>query len=569
MARIRERDKKLFPLQTIASVVELFKNHLVNQDEPDLILLSLVLGAIEHSITDRRPCKNGAKDADRSNIEFPPLKLSTIDALYQKFETHILSNVSPIEKAREETTIEFLRKVSDVVWNSLLRSYQKEKAHMQTLFSYVTASKLDAYGVSYGVSAACQLLKRNDVRLALSEDHSWIVFGKSLDKSLEVTWHGKGTDDRRGQTADQGVQERNWRYQNSYALKCTRPMEVASLICAIDVHLSATTDSLELRNLQQALLWLLYDMGHLEKYPSALSTLADLQELKSTNSSLTPVKLYQKAIECNRKFYDNHYVYPYTFLGNHYYRRKIYKEALQCWSEAADVIRKYNYSREDESIYNIFLEISNSLLPDIVKYFSTGIVASRDSLLCDPECYAYILQFYDGVCQWEEDSDTPVLHITWANKVCFSLSKFDSDTRGRVHLDENCKEDDKENNDEKPLNIQEVVKQYSEFGETSPKIDEIARNCGEALLNKEFLDEGHGEPFTNNNGSLGSYPTKLNIEPRLTLRSTKMKNISSLLTATRFNTSAIELQLTAQSQVTLKHSAPARGYPRAKRQRRN
>lgn len=52
---------------------------------------------------------------------------------------------------------------------------------------------------------------------------------------------------------------------------------------------------------------------------------------------------------------------------------------------------RYNYSREDESIYNIFLEISNSLLPDIVKNFSTGIVASRDSLLCDPECYAYIL----------------------------------------------------------------------------------------------------------------------------------------------------------------------------------
>lgn len=140
MARVRERDKKLFPLQTIASVVELFKNHLVNRDEPDLILLSLVLGAIEHSIIDRRSPKNGAKDADRSNIEFPPLKLSTIDALYQKFESHIISNVSPIEKPHEETTIEFLRKVSDVVWNSLLRSYQKEKAHMQTLFSYVTGA---------------------------------------------------------------------------------------------------------------------------------------------------------------------------------------------------------------------------------------------------------------------------------------------------------------------------------------------------------------------------------------------------------------------------------------------
>lgn len=80
-------------------------------------------------------------------------------------------------------------------------------------------------------------------------------------------------------------------------------------------------------------------MLFLERYPSALSTLADLQELKPKNS-LTPVKLYQKAIDCNRKNYENHYVYPYTFLGSHYYRHKMYKEALQYWSEAADVIRK-------------------------------------------------------------------------------------------------------------------------------------------------------------------------------------------------------------------------------------
>lgn len=163
-----------------------------------------------------------------------------------------------------------------------------------------------------------------------------------------------------------------------------------------------------------------------------------------------------------------------------------------------------------------------------------------------------------------------MLHITWANKVCFSLSKFDSDTRGKVHLDENSPEDDKENNDEKPLNFHDVMKQYEEFAESSPKIDEIATKCRDNILSRKFLDEGHGELFTNNNnGSLGSYPTKLNIEPRITLRSTKMKNISSLLTASRFNTSAIELQLTAQSQVSLKHSAPARGYSRAKRQRRN
>ena len=38
--------------------------------------------------------------------------------------------------------------------------------------------------------AACQILGLNDVHLALSEDHAWVVFGEDGDQTAEVTWHG-------------------------------------------------------------------------------------------------------------------------------------------------------------------------------------------------------------------------------------------------------------------------------------------------------------------------------------------------------------------------------------------
>ena len=51
------------------------------------------------------------------------------------------------------------------------------------------------------------------------------------------------------------------------------------------------------------------------------------------------------------------------------------------------------------------------------------------SALQDPECFAHLLRFYDGICKWEEGSPTPVLHVGWATYLVQSLSRFDSQVR--------------------------------------------------------------------------------------------------------------------------------------------
>ena len=79
-------------------------------------------------------------------------------------------------------------------------------------FSYLTGNKLDCFGVAFAVVAGCQLLQVPGVHLALSEDHAWVVFGSNGTETAEVTWHGKGNEDKRGQPVDIVKAKTSWLY---------------------------------------------------------------------------------------------------------------------------------------------------------------------------------------------------------------------------------------------------------------------------------------------------------------------------------------------------------------------
>lgn len=67
-----------------------------------------------------------------------------------------------------------------------------------------SGNKLDCFGVAFAVVAAFQILGYKDVHLALSEDHAWVSFGENGKETAEVTWHGKGNEDKRGQPITTG-----------------------------------------------------------------------------------------------------------------------------------------------------------------------------------------------------------------------------------------------------------------------------------------------------------------------------------------------------------------------------
>jgi menin len=56
---------------------------------------------------------------------------------------------------------------------------------------------------------------------------------------------------------------------------CDRYVEVAAIVSSINPSVNSNCDSIEVGAMQQELLWLLYDMGHLKMYPMALGTILD------------------------------------------------------------------------------------------------------------------------------------------------------------------------------------------------------------------------------------------------------------------------------------------------------
>ena len=80
------------------------------------------------------------------------------------------------------------------------------------LLNKFAGNKLDCFGVAFAVVASCQLLEVGNVHLALSEDHAWVVFGKDGTQTAEVTWHGKGNEDKRGRPVDIAKAKTSWLY---------------------------------------------------------------------------------------------------------------------------------------------------------------------------------------------------------------------------------------------------------------------------------------------------------------------------------------------------------------------
>ena len=78
----------------------------------------------------------------------------------------------------------------------------------------------------------------------------------------------------------------------------------------------------------------------LTRYPMALGNLGDCEEICETPGRPPPINLFNEAIESAKTNYDNYHVYPYTYLGGHYYRKGEYKEAIQAWADASSVIKK-------------------------------------------------------------------------------------------------------------------------------------------------------------------------------------------------------------------------------------
>lgn len=68
--------------------------------------------------------------------------------------------------------------------------------------------------------------------------------------------------------------------------------------------------------------------------------LGDLEEINPTSGRPHCLELFSQAVNASRKYYNNQHIYPYTYQGGYFFRHKMYKEALESWANAADVLRE-------------------------------------------------------------------------------------------------------------------------------------------------------------------------------------------------------------------------------------
>lgn len=123
-------------------------------------------------------------------------------------------------------------------------------------------------------------------------------------------------------------------------------------------------------------------------------------------------------------------------------------------------------------------------------------------------------RFYDGICQWEEGSQTPILHIGWAKPLVTTISRFDCDIRSQVIINLARDDDDvhkcaaaaaeliaESNNNVTTLNNSKPSLATTMDDKSSNKeavissLEALTAACGEKILNPDFLLQGGGQPF--------------------------------------------------------------------------
>lgn len=570
------------------------------------------------------------------NLLIPEIEYEIVETLYKRFVDQFKGSIDFKDSELHKVNLK-IKKISDSVWEHLSNSYYKDKAHLQSIFSYLTTSKLDCFGLAFAVISGCQILNLKNIYLALSEDHAWVMFDlkpeeskaqkerefkEYLDNNLpipvcallgtcEVTWHGKANSDKRGQPV---TYKNCWLYTNGYAVKCDIRLCVAALVNSINPSINSNTDSEALALLQQRLLWLLFH--HRNYFPMSLGNLGELENICPTpNAPLTSHELFNLGIEISRNEYNDSHVYPYSYLASFFFKHGRFKEALETWADASAVMTKYNYSRDDEEIYKEFFEVANELIPSMLKVLTAGGLepgkVSLKPFLQDPECLALILKFYDNICCWEEGSSTPVLHIGWAKNFVATVLKFSSIIRCKISLlteeEWSCKKasasECEVSSRADPCSSSEVdqalSKDKSYFKKVKTEPDngcsndacpdpgdtkqttsrKRAHSIGEKVCTSGTLDSkpelssidstdngigGESSPGGNKKIQHKEREKRIEVDSdnnvTVILKSRKIAGVRNLLQAERLNKTAIELQLTAQSQCAVRGRSNSSTY---------
>ena len=88
--------------------------------------------------------------ADVENLKIEPVDAHVVEALCAKFESVIRGYVDlSVFKEGPYATRSLVKRVSDIIWNTLTKAQYKDRAHLQSIYSYLTGWKFVTYSRNF------------------------------------------------------------------------------------------------------------------------------------------------------------------------------------------------------------------------------------------------------------------------------------------------------------------------------------------------------------------------------------------------------------------------------------
>lgn len=90
---------------------------------------------------------------------------------------------------------------------------------------------------------------------------------------------------------------------------------------------------------------MLYDMGHLKKYPMGLGCLGELEEAKPNPNRPSCERLYQESIKSATTYYKNHQYDKYIFEAKNYFNIDYFTVFILTHSKVVTTIDRRSIER--------------------------------------------------------------------------------------------------------------------------------------------------------------------------------------------------------------------------------
>lgn len=285
-----------------------------------------------------------------------PLPVDALHRLVSKEFMDIVQKSKENSASKSCNHRDSAKALSDVIWSKVIsKPSVRDELHSNSVYvalrGHIDKKTLDCFGATVVTVAGLHMLGFKSF-LTLSEDHAYeshydavnAVENKINDSNkmkrttceLAVPGNTKAAQSKRGRDISFTFKDKkdldpqkSWLYMGKCPIICeSTEMAISAVLsnitCLIETKKTTSLVSGALIEVKRELLWILYEAGHLSKFPYAMMELGDCEEyLPSTKGEewvdISDVQgkvlmieyLYHKAIATSRTFYANGQVYPY------------------------------------------------------------------------------------------------------------------------------------------------------------------------------------------------------------------------------------------------------------------